>query len=86
MSSLAEKAQPGPLVKSIEFTDEQLCLHLQDGREIRVPLEFYPRLKKASRAERENYEILGGGVGIHWPEVDEDLSAEGILAGRPARF
>lgn len=66
------------------FTDELLCLHLADGREIRVPLAFYPRLRKATKAQRENYQIAGMGTGIHWPDVDEDLSVEGIVAGRPA--
>ena len=66
------------------FTEDSLCLQLSDGREIRVPLEFYPKLKKASQSQRENFEIIGLGVGIHWPDLDEDLSARGIVLGTPA--
>ncbi|MFH8039018.1 MAG: DUF2442 domain-containing protein [Candidatus Aenigmatarchaeota archaeon] len=59
---------------------------LIDGREVRVPLEFYPRLKNATKRQRANYKIIGEGTGIHWPDLDEDLSIEGILAGIPSRF
>ncbi|PIU83202.1 MAG: DUF2442 domain-containing protein [Elusimicrobia bacterium CG06_land_8_20_14_3_00_38_11] len=86
MSILAEKVVYESVAKKITFTNGFLCLHLADGREIKVPLEFYPRLKKATKKQREKYEIIGLGTGIHWPEIDEDLSVEGIIAGQPSRF
>lgn len=86
MSTLARRLEPEPMAKKVTFTDLFLCLHLLDGREIRVPLEFYPRLKKAAKRQRENYEIFGMGTSIHWPNLDEDLTVEGIVAGRPSRF
>ncbi|MGK5084930.1 DUF2442 domain-containing protein [Bdellovibrionota bacterium FG-1] len=88
MNSLARKTEQthDPIAVKVTFTDELLCLHLADGREVRVPLAFYPRLRKATKAQRENYKIGGMGTGINWPDVDEDLSVEGIVAGRPARF
>jgi hypothetical protein len=88
MNSLAQKTEQDrePIAVTVEFTPDFLCLHLADGREIRVPLTFYPRLKNATKKQRENFQILGMGTGIHWPEIDEDLSVEGIVAGRPSRF
>jgi len=86
MSTLARKLEPEPIATKVTFTDLFLCLHLADGREIRVPLEFYPRLKNASMKQRGKYRIFGMGTSIHWPDVDEDLSVEGIVAGRPSRF
>ncbi len=86
MSTLARKLEPEPIARKVTFTDMFLCLHLTDGREIRVPLDFYPRLRNASKKLRENYKILGMGTGIHWPALDEDLSVDGIVAGRPSRF
>jgi len=57
---------------------------LKDDLRISVPLEWYPRLARASAAERSNWEICGGGYGIHWPDIDEDLATEGLLRGVPA--
>lgn len=71
-------------VSTVEFLDEMLSVVMMDGRNIRVPLVWYPRLLTASDAERSNWEISGGGYGIHWPDVDEDLSTEGMLRGAPA--
>src|ERR1700688_2759704 len=64
--------------------DEALSVSLCDGRFISVPLAGYPRLFSATPAQRNNWEIAGGGYGIHWPEIDEDLSTEGLLRGAPA--
>jgi hypothetical protein len=86
MNTLAEKVVYEPIAKNVVFTNGFLCLCLMDGREIRVPLEFYPRLKKATLKQRKHYEIIGQGTGIFWPEIDEDLSTEGIVEGRPSRF
>ena len=61
-----------------------LSVDLVDGRTITVPLVWYPRLLQATPAQRANWEIVGAGYGIHWPDVDEDLSTEGLLRGSPA--
>jgi hypothetical protein len=71
-------------VSSVEFTDDFLVVGLKDGRQISVPIEWYPRLAQASKAQRANWEVCGAGYGIHWPELDEDLSTEGLLRGAPA--
>ncbi len=71
-------------VADVRCNDEHLIVSLQDGRSITVPLDWYPRLKAASASERANWESAGGGYGIHWPDLDEDLSSEGLLRGAPA--
>lgn len=71
-------------VAGVEFTIDLLVVSLMDGRRISVPLVWYPRLLDATDAQRNNWKISGGGYGIHWPEVDEDLSTEGLLRGSPA--
>lgn len=71
-------------VKSVDITDDTLSVALVDGRMISVPLVWYPRLLNATVAQRNNWRISGGGYGIHWPDVDEDLSTEGLLRGAPA--
>ena len=72
---------PGERVKAVRFTDENLTVDLHDGRTITVPLVWYPRLLRASPSHRANWQIAGGGFGIHWPDVEEDLSTEGLLRG-----
>ncbi len=69
--------------RAVEFTASELVVTLVDGRRIATPLEWYPRLQKASAAEREQYEIMP--MGIHWPLIDEDLSIAGMLRGRRAK-
>ena len=71
-------------VKNVEVTDDTLSVALMDGRTISVPLVWYPSLLNASETERKNWLISGGGYGIHWPDIDEDLSTEGLLRGAPA--
>ncbi len=71
-------------VAGVEFGDETLSVALMDGRTITVPLAWYPRLLNASEEQRRNWQICGGGYGIHWPDLDEDLSTEGLLRGAPA--
>lgn len=71
-------------VAGVQFVTDSLSVSLKDGRSITVPLTSYPKLLKASDAERENWQVCGGGYGIHWPDVDEDLSTEGLLRGAPA--
>jgi hypothetical protein len=71
-------------VKNVQFTEHSLCVDLMDGRTITVPLAWYPRLSTATAEQRARWQVCGGGYGIHWPEVDEDLSTEGLLRGAPA--
>ncbi|MFC1744300.1 DUF2442 domain-containing protein [Candidatus Riflebacteria bacterium] len=71
-------------VKDLKITEDELIVYLMDGRTISVPLTWYPKLFNATPAQRKNWKIGGGGYGIHWPEVDEDLSTEGLLRGAPA--
>ncbi|HEV3122687.1 MAG TPA: DUF2442 domain-containing protein [Isosphaeraceae bacterium] len=71
-------------VVGVKFTKHSLSVSLRDGRTITVPLAWYPRLLSASSAERKNWHVAGGGYGIHWPDIDEDLSTEGLLRGAPA--
>lgn len=71
-------------VLDVQFTEDSLSVNLRDGRVISVPLAWYPRLLQATSAQRKNWEISSGGYGIHWPDVDEDLSTEGLLRGAPA--
>ncbi len=71
-------------VKSVRSDDDALSVDLMDGRTIIVPLAWYPRLLHATQLQRDRWETAGGGYGIHWPEIDEDLSTEGLLRGAPA--
>jgi hypothetical protein len=68
--------------ESVHFSADSLTVRLDDGRLLSVPLAWYPRLLDGTKAERENYELIGEGEGIHWPKLDEDISVEGLLAGR----
>lgn len=79
MSTLATEA----LAVTVWSDDENLWVRLGDGRRLSVPLWFYPRLMHASPVQRANFRLIGDGVGIHWPDVDEDLSVEGLLNGAP---
>jgi uncharacterized protein DUF2442 len=78
------EGRPGERVKDVRFTEDTLVVDLLDGRTISVPLVWYPRLLSATPAQRANWRLAGGGFGIHWPDVDEDLSTEGLLRGAPA--
>jgi hypothetical protein len=71
-------------VKGVRFTEDTLVVDLMDGRTISVPLAWYPRLLNASEAQRASWQVSAAGYGIHWPEIDEDLSTEGLLRGAPA--
>lgn len=71
-------------VLDVAFSDDALSVSLRDGRVISVPLVWYPRLLNATPTQRTNWKIAGGGYGIHWPDVDEDLSTEGLLRGAKA--
>ena len=73
-----------PRIKSIRITDETITADLADGRTISVPLAWSWRLSDATPEQRSNFEIIGNGLGVHWPEIDEDISAKGMLYGVPA--
>ena len=83
---LTSDVKPGERVKSVHFTRDTLSVDLIDGRTITVPLAWYPRLLHATPAQRSNWRVAGAGYGIHWPDVDEDLSTEGLLCGAPAPY
>ena len=71
-------------VAEVSFSEDSLCVALRDGRKISVPLTWFPKLLQATPQQRANWQVAGGGYGIHWPELDEDLSTEGLLRGAPA--
>ena len=76
--------RPGERVKDVHCTATALVVDLHDGRSLSVPLTWFPRLLKATPVQRANWKPSGGGFGIHWPDIDEDLSVEGLLRGAPA--
>ena len=73
-----------PNAETVTVTEDTLSVDLSDGRTISVPLAWFPRLLNASQEERRNWRLIGKGQGIHWENVDEDISVEGLLAGRPS--
>lgn len=79
MSTLALEARAA----RVWFDDHCLWVLLQDGRQLAVPLSYFPRLLKGSPTQRQHYELSGGGLGIHWEALDEDVSVSGLLAGVP---
>ena len=75
---------PAPSAVRARIVDHALVVDLDDGRTVTAPLAWYPRLLHATARERRRWRLVGGGEGIHWPDLDEDLSVEGLLAGRPS--
>jgi hypothetical protein len=73
-----------PFAENVTVSDDTLCVDLSDGRTISVPLAWYPRLLHGSSVERKRWRRIGRGVGIHWEDLDEDISVEGLLAGKPS--
>ena len=73
-----------PKAEEVIVTEDTLTAELADGRTISVPLAWYPRLVHATRQERDNWELIGGGQGVRWPDLDEDISVEGLILGRPS--
>ena len=71
-------------IADVRFDDDRIIVDLMDGRTIAAPLAWYPRLFNATAEQRAAWERAGGGYGLHWPELDEDLSTEGLLRGAPA--
>ena len=76
--------ESGTRVKDVRLTEDTISVDLIDGRTIVAPLAWYPRLLHTTADQRAHWEVCGGGFGIHWPEIDEDLSTEGLLRGAPA--
>jgi hypothetical protein len=74
---LAEKLEP--LARDIRFTKDALVVVLADGREVSAPLQWFPRLLHATPKQRAKWELIGDGIGIHWPQVDEDIEVESLL-------
>jgi hypothetical protein len=81
-SSLIEIAVPA--ATNVVVTDDTLTVDLSDGRTISVPLAWYPRLVHGTPDERAKWRLIGRGEGIHWPQLDDDISVEGLIAGRPS--
>jgi hypothetical protein len=77
-------ANSGECVVGVAVSEDTLTVDLADGRSISAPLAWYPKLLHATPEERGNWVLAGAGYGIHWPEIDEDLSSEGLLRGAPA--
>lgn len=73
-----------PAAEHVTVTEDTLTVDLSDGRTISVPLAWYPRLTHAFQAEKNNWRLIGKGYGIHWEDLDEDISVEGLLAGKPS--
>ncbi len=80
MNTLAVELHPQ--AHTIKFTDSDLIVELLDGRKISAPLVWFPRLSQATQKQLANWELLGDGEGIHWPDIDEDLSVVGLLLGK----
>ena len=73
-----------PYAVDVSVTEDTLSVDFSDGRTISVPLGWYPRIEYASPQERANWRLIGNGIGIHWEGIDEDISVEGLLAGKPS--
>jgi hypothetical protein len=82
MSTLVLEIEP--IAVNVNVTEDDLTVTLSDGRRILVPLAWYPRLLYASPVERQNWQLLGDGYAIEWPDLDEHIGIEGLLAGRPS--
>ena len=75
---------PIPAATRVQVSDESLSVELADGRTISVPLAWYPRLTHGTPEERNKWRISGSGRGVHWPELDEDISVDNLLSGKPS--
>lgn len=83
MSTLVVEAE-SLVARNVSVTEQDLVVELADGRTISVPLSWYPRLQTGTPQERSNWRLIGRGEGIHWPDLDEDISTAGLIAGRPS--
>jgi hypothetical protein len=82
---MSTAASNDPRITAIEVTDDSIAAQLADGRTVSVPLAWSWRLSEATPEQRSKFEIIGAGEGVHWPDIDEDISARGMLQGVPAR-
>ncbi len=80
----SSEPRAGERIKAVQLSEDSLTVELADGRTVSTPLAWYPRLLHATPAQRSNFVISGAGFGVHWPDVDEDLSVQGMLAGAAA--
>ena len=83
MSILANEIE-APNAENVTITEDTLSVDLSDGRTISVPLAWFPRLLQSAPEERNNWRLIGKGRGIHWEDIDEDISVEGLLSGKPS--
>ena len=83
--STAAEFTGDPKIQDVRVTEDEIVAHLADGRVISVPLAWSWRLSEATPKQRANFRLIGTGQGVHWPDVDEDISVEGMLQGNPAR-
>ncbi len=83
MNTLAAEIQTVKAI-NVVISEDTLTVELADGRSLSVPIAWYPRLLHSSQQEREKWELIGAGEGIHWPDLDEDISVEGLILGRPS--
>lgn len=84
MATSAHIEGPQPLIRDVSFDDDRIMIEFQDGRGVALPLAWYPRLLDATPEQRRAWDLIGDGEGLRWEDLDEDLSAEGLLAGIPA--
>jgi len=82
--TISEVELLAPAAERVAITKDTLTVDLSDGRTISVPLAWFPRLLHATSQERKHWRLIGKGQGIHWEDIDEDISVEGLLAGRPS--
>jgi len=83
-TSIAKDEVKVSKVKKVSFSASHFTFHLEDDRNLTVPLWWYPRLQSGTAKQRKNYEILPGATGVHWEDMDEDISVRGLLIGKPA--
>ena len=81
---ISKAEAPAPSAVRVRIIGDAVVFDLSDGRTVTAPLAWYPRLLQGTAAERRHWQLIGGGEGVHWPDLDEDLSVEGLLAGRPS--
>ncbi len=81
---MSTAARVEPLIRNVRVSDAEIAAELSDGRTITVPLAWSWRLSQATPEQRANYRLIGAGQGIHWPDIDEDISVHGMLYGLPA--
>ncbi|WP_027269051.1 DUF2442 domain-containing protein [Leptolyngbya sp. PCC 6406] len=84
MTSLMVDLKDIPTIQSVEITDDTLSVDLVDGRTIAVPIAWYPRLLQGSAKERQDWRLIGHGAGIHWNQLDEDISVKNLILGQPS--